>query len=1194
MEQVYRIGRLQHDQYKNLIGQVTSILEQAISNTEAAIELAPPSSGIRAKLLKDLSSILYSKFNQQGSPAILDRAVDALRLASLEIPPHNLSEKLGYMYEHAHLRFEQFFKSKSGSHLMEAEIASKSVLQQTPQESPNKPKCLYLHARILAENFRTTGRINKLDEAIPLMKQAFYSLPEGDSLRPEYASHFTRMATEKYFHSRGASDHTEAIAITRSILCTGSGDNFKPFEHLYQLALLSSHMYRFHGDENDLAEATDRLKQSLQLCPSEHPERLVRTSQLGQNMLDKFLKGSNPDDLDQSILLAREVLIAASKGTLPYFQFVIDLIHRLHVRYETSKQRQDLDEAIDIGKSHCAIMIGNEPFRLEILKRYVDCLLDRWWVLSDREDMNEGIRIATLAVAEISHNDPVKGEWLTMLGDGLFYRHVHTHDMEDLEAAISNGRQAVHILREGSEASLSASIFLAKCLRKEYERLSVVSSLTEAAKYAEKALEVALNSYPEHAALCLAKVTQISSIALKDGSIIDQEAGLDAANGLISVQRLAVKHTPKGHIEWPTLVSGPSTLLHRLFKISHDINHLNEAIVEAREAVDALGENEQQRAQFANAAAGLYKERHDLSGDIHDINEMGSLFKLSLNQTQSPVRERLTAAKLLILHYYREDDKAQAFYVAEYAVGLIPHLVLRSLRVSDSHELLHDVGGLSSEAAALALRLGRDPFYALDILEKGRGIVSSYLDQLNTDIRSLNKVAPELTERFSYLRDRIRKNADATEVVKSDLERPHYAGSRFETGIEFDELLADIRKQPDFEHFLLPANKSEVMQAAILGPIVVVNAAFSGCDAILVEPYQIRSIPLPGLDLVTVNRYITRGRMSSPDALEYLWHSLASPVLDSLGFSQVPDNDEWPHIWWVMTGLLLTAPVHAAGLHSERSGQTVVDRVISSYHTSVQSIIRTRKRDCPDFKNPTATLIGMEYFPGLSKLHDVPEEISVVREACRSMSIGLEEPELRKERVLEGLMHSQIFHFAGHGVADRKDPLKSYLHIAQERSQSVSVADLLEIDLQGKHPFMANLSACSTGQIEGGLMDESTHIVGAFQCAGFRHVVGTLWEVNDKVCVDMARIIYQTLQDKGLVDHAVSWGLHTATRLLRDRWIAEQFGPPESPRAEAVVSQGVVGQETRSGNGMSRKITLCDDDDVVSLLDWVPYVHYGV
>ncbi|RFN45620.1 tpr domain-containing protein [Fusarium flagelliforme] len=1193
MEQVYIIGRLQHDQYKNLIGQATSILEQAIRNTEAAIELAPTSSVIRANLFKSLSSILYSKFNQQGSPAILDRAVDALRLASLEIPHHDLSEKLGYMYEHAHLRFEQFFKSKSGSHLIEAEIASKSVLQQTPQECADKPKYLYLHARILAENFRTTGRIDKLDEAIPLMKQAFYSLSEGDSMRPECASHFTRMTTEKYFHSSGASDHTEAIYITKSVISTASGDSFKLFEHLYQLGLLSSHMYRFHGDIDDLAEATDRLKQSLQLCPSEHPERLVRLSQLGQNMLDKFLKGNNPDDLDQSILLAREVLNAASKGTLPYLTFVSDFIHRLHKRYETSKQRKDLDEAIDIGKSHHSIMIGNEPFRLEMLKRYVDCLLDRWWVLSDREDMNDAIRIATLAVAEISDNDPAKGEWLTVLGDGLFYRHVHTHDMEDLEAAISNGRQAVHMLRDGSEASLSASILLAKCLKKRYERLGVFSSLTEAAKYAEKALEVALDSFPVHEAVCLAKVTQISSLALKDGSIIDNAAGLDAASGLISLHRLTVKHTPKGHIEWPTLVSGLSTLLHRRFKISDDINDLNEAIVEAREAVDALGENEQQRARFANAAAGLYKERHALSGDIHDRDEMVSLFNLSLNQTQSPVRERLTAAKLLILHHCREEEKAQAFDIAEFAVGLIPHLVMRSLRVSDSHELLHDVGGLSSEAAALALRLGRDPFYALDLLEKGRGIVSSYLDQLNTDIRSLDKVAPELTERFSYLRDKIRRNADSNNLVKSDREKPRYAGSRFETGIEFDELLADIRKQPGFEHFLLPATKSEVMQAAIFGPIVVINAAFSGCDAILVEHYQIHSIPLPGLDLVTVGRYITEGRMSSPEALEYLWHSLASPVLNSLGLSQVPDNDEWPHIWWVMTGLLLTAPVHAAGLHAERSGQTVVDRVISSYHTSVQSIIRTRKRDCPDFKNPTATLIGIEFTPGLGRLHDVPEEISVVREACRSMSIGFKEPELGKDRVLEELMNSQIFHFAGHGVADRKDPLKSYLHIAEERSRSISVADLLEFDLQGKFPFMAYLSACSTGQIEGGLMDESTHIVGAFQCAGFRHVVGTLWEVEDKVCVDMARIIYQALKDRGLVDHAVSWGLHIATRLLRDRWIAEQFGPPRNPRAEAVDSQDGVNQETRSGNELSRKITLCDDDDVL-FLNWVPYVHYGV
>ncbi|KAL8646924.1 MAG: hypothetical protein Q9210_005856 [Variospora velana] len=40
------------------------------------------------------------------------------------------------------------------------------------------------------------------------------------------------------------------------------------------------------------------------------------------------------------------------------------------------------------------------------------------------------------------------------------------------------------------------------------------------------------------------------------------------------------------------------------------------------------------------------------------------------------------------------------------------------------------------------------------------------------------------------------------------------------------------------------------------------------------------------------------------------------------------------------------------------------------------------------------------------------------------------------------------------------------------------------------------------------LIDESLHLMGACQLAGFQHIVGTLWEVNDRFCVDIATITY--------------------------------------------------------------------------------------
>lgn len=68
--------------------------------------------------------------------------------------------------------------------------------------------------------------------------------------------------------------------------------------------------------------------------------------------------------------------------------------------------------------------------------------------------------------------------------------------------------------------------------------------------------------------------------------------------------------------------------------------------------------------------------------------------------------------------------------------------------------------------------------------------------------------------------------------------------------------------------------------------------------------------------------------------------------------------------------------------------------------------------------------------------------------------------------------------------------------------------------------------------------DESIHLIGACQVAGFRHVIGTLWQVNDKLCVDMARTFYGGMRDGGMTDESVCLGLHKATIALRDRQLS--------------------------------------------------------
>lgn len=48
-------------------------------------------------------------------------------------------------------------------------------------------------------------------------------------------------------------------------------------------------------------------------------------------------------------------------------------------------------------------------------------------------------------------------------------------------------------------------------------------------------------------------------------------------------------------------------------------------------------------------------------------------------------------------------------------------------------------------------------------------------------------------------------------------------------------------------------------------------------------------------------------------------------------------------------------------------------------------------------------------------------------------------------------------------------------------------------------------------------------------------MVGTIWELSDENCVEVAETLYQTLRDEGITDMTVCRGLHQAIRSLRDR-----------------------------------------------------------
>ncbi|KAM5385484.1 hypothetical protein ACJZ2D_000683 [Fusarium nematophilum] len=258
----------------------------------------------------------------------------------------------------------------------------------------------------------------------------------------------------------------------------------------------------------------------------------------------------------------------------------------------------------------------------------------------------------------------------------------------------------------------------------------------------------------------------------------------------------------------------------------------------------------------------------------------------------------------------------------------------------------------------------------------------------------------------------------------------------------------------------------------------------------------------------------------------------------------------------------------------------------------------------------------MEHTPKSNPLPFAGDEVEAVFEACKLMSVKPVQPTQRTtESVLSLFGDCDIFHFAGHGFTDVRDSSRSHLRLQNWMDNSLTVADVVATNLRERKPFLAYLSACGTRQIEEAKhFDERVHLISGCQLTGFRHVVCTLCEVNDEICVDIARITYGGIRKGDMTDESVGQGLHNAVREMRDRWRDGLTGATRGgkKRKAATRRERRFTHEINEAGGEadgreSRKDKQRDDrlardashydseneDHETAFLNWAPFVHYG-
>ncbi|KAF4338013.1 30S ribosomal S17P protein [Fusarium beomiforme] len=1018
-----------------------------------------------------------------------------------------------------------------------------AILDGIRDGDPERPDQMFKVAHRHFTRYRRVGFMPDLDIAISMATEAIRLTPEYSRQRTPRLINLSVYWHEKY--PRSDSQNVEglehSIEASRNAIAAISDTYPHRGTLLDQLSTKLGLLFMQTRDLSIIEENIKVQREAVNVTPASNPKRVLFLANLAAPLTARHQVLGHKDDLDEAIQICREVVTHTDEGSPQILERLGNLSLGLSERYDTQGNIKDLEEAIDVVKQAIDVTEEGSLERMAQLNNYANFVGDRYLRIGNMADLEDSIRTFQEVCDRVENDEEYldRHKCFSNFGIQLSRRYRRIGTVADLKKAIQVCRKACQITPNDDTQAKHFSN-LAIILKHEYFRTDDPQDLEEAiCMQRETVRTVHKNHYD-----AVATLHNLAALLTTKYKITDKLEHLEEA---LQLGQQTVDLAPKGHPNRAAYLNTLAVQLSDMSRKTGSDNHMYEAISCGSEALEKTEDGHPERANRLVNQGGRYGNLYWKTKEREHLNCAITHLESALYSPSAYDIPRIRAGKEIIQYYAAVPDWDKAHDAVKRAMELVPRLISQTTNNADKQDILVQVYGLSSDAAAVALSANKGAYAALRFLEQGRGMLASSLEETWVETLHLKTEHPALAERLEQLRGRLeslRLAVDSTDVPNSK-PGPISSARQVErkSGVEdLDELLGEIRQKPGFEDFLAAPNS----------------------------------------------------HTSSPKVLEWLWDTTAEPVLEALGIRELTSQERLPRIWWIPTGVLSIYPLHAAGRHCEGSTETVIDRAMSSYSSSIKAIIRGRSRaglDAVPSGVERAVLVSMRRTPGYSSLPWAGKETKLLVPVCKSKGFDVVEPKPLKADIASQLPGCKVFHFAGHGSTNLRDPSQSSLMLEDWQKDPLTVSTLLDINIQQYSPFLAYLSACGTGQIaHEKFLDESIHLISAFQLAGFRHVIGTLWEVSDDISVDMARITYMAIQRGDLADESVCRGLRKATLQLRDQWLQKQKGTSSRKRKAKSISEG----ETEMSEGTRDVVAMNDEENVSKLPLWVPYVHFGV
>ncbi|MBB4985865.1 MULTISPECIES: CHAT domain-containing protein [Streptomyces] len=908
------------------------------------------------------------------------------------------------------------------------------------------------------------------------------------------------------------------------------------------------------GDGELMDRAVALNREAVRSASADHPARPLMLGSLRDVLREQYERWGRDEDLTEAIDTAYEALRVLPTGHYARLRATQGALALANTRFQTTQDPDPLHSLLDEVVRPALAQPGGPPEdRAALESSLCSSLLNLARDADEDRYLDEAVRWGRAAVDRATVGD---GLFRNNLGAALTLRGRRRGSVDDLNDAVEVLFPALED-DDGKHASLAATSLMG-ALQTRADMIGRAAD-RRAAEAMRRILGDTLPAVPG----------EYPETLVRAAFAADRADGVDPA-----LRALAVM--PATHVDRPLLLARLAQALGSVGRRGEAVDAAREAVALAgsgRHALDAnrmlgtlllgaedhgvLVEEDEVLKVFTTAAeccppmhlaraevmlgkaVGLFR-RFSRHGHKADRRAAVAAMRAAAEAKGSPVQERLFAARGWAGEARASGDLDEALTGARAAVALLREYGWAGLDRADQVKSIQESKAMPRDAAALALETGQ-PELAVELLEQGRSVLWSSTLHLRTDLAAL---AAHDRDRAAEL-ERIRTRLAGDDRLDQE--------ERLRLARRWQRLVSEVQPLPDGTEFLGPAPFKKLAPAADAGPVVIVNISTIRCDAIIVLPgggievVELPDVDVPGIDAIA-NTYLSHlddamapdaswdthecARHTVHDTLEWLWNRIALPVLERLDWPT--ESADPPRLWWCPTASLSILPLHAAGRYPRITAGPAEPvglpyAAVSSYTTTLSALVDARRR--PEPTDPALLAVALtDTGRGHTVLPGVAAELQALdRILGRPRLTVLADEAATTAAVRHRLPEHAWAHFACHGWLDMTAPAGAGLCL---RDRDLSLLDLADLRLD--RADLAFLSACHTRLGAGELPDEAVHTAAALRIAGFRHVVATLWSINDGAAPEVAAAFYRHLSGPdGPASTGAARALHRAVAELR-------------------------------------------------------------